>query len=139
MFLEAIKLRLLCLQAERLGKWEQHFCTQASFLPYLISTKHLIIQRCFTPNYYCNQQTLSTKEELDMMPTNKYTLFMTDVQFLVVSENKQCLIQFLCGYLSNTCQNFVPKHPAKSLLLGAVMEKNYPYHIRGHIKTKSSL
>ena len=38
---------LLCLQAERLGQWEQYFRTQASFLPYLISTKHLIIQGCF--------------------------------------------------------------------------------------------
>ena len=36
----------------------------------------------------------------------------------------QCLIQLLCGYFSNDCQDFVHKHPAKcNILLGAVMEK----------------
>ena len=39
----------------------------------------------------------------------------TRKQFLEVSDNKQCLIQFPCGYFSNDCQDFVHKHPAKSL------------------------
>ena len=54
-----------------------------------------------------------------MMPTKIYTVHgghpaPTWKQFLEVFDNKQCLIQLLCGYFSNDSQDFVHKHPAKS-------------------------
>ena len=38
-------------------------------------------------------------------------------KFPEVFVNKQCLMQFLCGYSSNAGQDFVHKHPAKSVYL----------------------